>query len=215
MFFYSALYFRNQQSFKMAASTTTSGPSNPESGTKMPSFPPYFDLSKTRHGRDAAENSIYNFINSSDETLTKDGYSGCPFIDEQLDDHLIWAVQYLRWTRSKMSELAYPLSTTEISDMVTDARTVYRKMSFLVRRHFDAKEEGIRLHRDREVGALGKQNVLVKCLTKNVLDVCEKARLARNTHKLNKRLQLLEDSVNKVEAHRIILLLEDKHPVSY
>ncbi|KAH7157384.1 hypothetical protein B0J13DRAFT_603151 [Dactylonectria estremocensis] len=172
--------------------------------------------SKPISGVDATEKGIYSFINSSDETLTnKHDYSGYPNIDEQLDKKLVGVIKQLRSTRSKMSVLTYPISTSELSDMVFEAREIYRKMHFEVRRHFESKEEGIRLHRDREVTALGKKQGLLKYLTKNMLVGCEKARLARNTHKHDKRLQLLEDAMNKVDMHRIIVVLAGSRPMSY
>ncbi|KAH6981768.1 hypothetical protein BKA56DRAFT_615880 [Ilyonectria sp. MPI-CAGE-AT-0026] len=167
--------------------------------------------SKSQADNATHHKELCGLINCSEETLT----NGRPSMDDQLDAKMENAIKALRQTRSAMDEMPYPLSTSELSDLVCQARKITRKMSFVVRRHFDAREEGIRFRCEREVLALGKQEGLVKYFTKQVSTACEKSRLTANTSQRDKRLQLLEDAMAKVDMHRMLALLAEGNGVQY
>lgn len=167
--------------------------------------------SKGRSDNATHHKELCDLINSSEETLTNDR----PSMDDQLDAKIKTAIKGLRQTRDAMDEMPYPLATSELSDLVCQARKITRNMSFIVRRHFDAKEEGIRLRCAREVSALGKQEGLVKYFTKQISMACEKSRLNANTSQRDKRLQLLDDAMAKVDMHRMLALLSEGNGIRY
>ncbi|KAG3177726.1 hypothetical protein PC129_g25510, partial [Phytophthora cactorum] len=77
-------------------------------------------------------------------------------VEEQIDAGVKSVVICLRGTREAMTEMSrqHPIDICGLSDLVFEARKVNRNMVFAIRRHFDAKEEGMRVNRTRELSAL-------------------------------------------------------------
>ncbi|KAK7424546.1 hypothetical protein QQZ08_008556 [Neonectria magnoliae] len=136
-------------------------------------------------------------------------------VEDQMDADVKSVIKCLRRTRDTMTEMSrqHPINTTELADLVFEARKMSRNMTFIVRRHFDAKEEGMRVQRERELSALNAQgHGLIKYYTKRVTLAMKnfaESRLAMNTNRYDKRIQLLEDAMHKVDMHRMLVVLAE------
>lgn len=155
---------------------------------------------------------IYTFDDaSSDEEFFKQ-YTK---MDQQMDADVERVIQCLREIRAAMTTIANesPLNTTELADLVHRARNTTRTMTTIVRRQCHANEEGMNCKREREMTALNQENHgIVKHLTKRVsitFKYCAESCRVKNRSRCDKRLQLLEDAMEKVEKLRLLILLEE------
>lgn len=161
---------------------------------------------------------VYTFDDSSsDEEFVKQ----YPTMDEQMDADIESVIKCLRRTRDAMTTISYecPLDTTELADLVHQARKLTRNMTTIVRRQCHANEEGMHCQREREMTTLNQENYgFIKHFTKRVsisFKYCGESRRAKNGSRCDKRLQLLEDAMEKVEKHRLLILLEEGNTAPY
>ncbi|KAF7552447.1 hypothetical protein G7Z17_g4321 [Cylindrodendrum hubeiense] len=174
--------------------------------------------SRTQSANPILYKSMYKFTNSSSEAVSANQY---PSMDEQLDADIESILKCLHRTRDSMTNISYhrPIDTNELAELVFQARVISRNMKAIVNRHFDAKEEGIQLQRERELTALeqqkrGRINYFAKRVSISIKYSTE-SHLAMNGNRRDKRLQLLEDSMEKVDKHRLFILLAEGNMAPY
>ncbi|KAH7019457.1 hypothetical protein EDB80DRAFT_676450 [Ilyonectria destructans] len=173
---------------------------------------------KSHSGDTILSEFIYTFDDSSsDEEFVKQ----YPTMDQQIDADIESVIKCLRQTRDAMTTISYesPLDTTELADLVHQARKLTRNMTTIVRRQCHANEEGMHCQREREMTALNQENYgFIKHFTKRVsisFKYCAESRRVKNESRCDKRLQLLEDAMEKVEKHRLLILLEETNTPPY
>ncbi|KAH6982182.1 hypothetical protein BKA56DRAFT_616270 [Ilyonectria sp. MPI-CAGE-AT-0026] len=155
---------------------------------------------------------IYTF---DDASSYEEFFKQYTAMDKQMDADIERVINCLRQTRDAMTTISNesPLNTTELADLVYQARKTTRKMTTIVRRQCHANEEGMHCKREREMTALDQENHgFVKHLTKRVsisFKYCAESCRVKNRSRCDKRLQLLEDAMEKVEKLRLLILLEE------
>ncbi|KAF7552796.1 hypothetical protein G7Z17_g4070 [Cylindrodendrum hubeiense] len=148
-------------------------------------------------------NGNYILENSSEETLNNSTH----FTDCHLDAKIKSVINRLRRTRNTMTEMTYPIDTCGLADLVFEAKETTRHMSFLIRRHFDSREEGIRIRHQEGLSRGGKLHGITKFF--GMQSSRNKSLLAINVAQRDKRLRLLEDAMAKVDKHRILVSLSE------
>ena len=134
--------------------------------------------------------------------------------EKHLDKEIKTALKYIHGTRDEMMLLKLKglICEAELSDLVQEARSVHRSMKFRVRRHYQNKEEGLRLRRQIAYLELEKKqrtSQIAGLLAHNLYML--KTRTSLSSAALNRqcenKLMVLDKAMEKIDSDRFLVLL--------
>lgn len=137
--------------------------------------------------------------------------------DEQLDNEIKAALKYIQGTREEITLLTAedPLDNEGLVELVQEARKVHQSLRFKVRRHYQAKEEGLRVPREADFTKIEEESESssIRELLMDSLRML-RTRIEDNSGKLNKvrdsRLNALDKAMERVEKQYTIIRITDE-----
>lgn len=135
--------------------------------------------------------------------------------DAEVDNHVRGGLKYLQGTREEMNILITdePTDFDILDDLLREAHAVHQCVTFKVRRHYQGKDEGLRLPREHNFTDLELQTES-QCFLRGVIcnsSLMIRSAIERNSAELMKRrdqrLKALDKALDRVEKiHKLAVM---------
>ncbi|KAF4993756.1 hypothetical protein FDECE_13320 [Fusarium decemcellulare] len=132
-----------------------------------------------------------------------------------LDEVIRRALQDIKDIRDQMAALkaSHPINTNALANLVEKARSKAYETMFYIHRYYHVREEGLRIQREREYAALGRENrnKFVHHIRRAFITIrfAIEGRAAELSASRDARTQKLQDALDNVNRDRMLILLDD------
>ncbi|CAM1502449.1 Fc.00g044330.m01.CDS01 [Cosmosporella sp. VM-42] len=137
--------------------------------------------------------------------------------DKELTQEVKMALKYIHGTRDEMVSLKLngPICEEELSALIDEAREVHRALKFRIRRHYQNKEEGLRLRRELELNEIGDKaqtSPIGSLLADSFFRLKTRTSMGMTTLKVQceKKLKVLDKAMAKIDSDRLLVVLLDE-----